>query len=97
MMKDYFMNLERQLDSTGKAFFVKYYYYLADSNHYSTKDIIRLIKEDYSEKSKKSRISHAHIIFNNNLNIEALKIVLKSKVSDDIKILAKNILEDISD
>lgn len=89
------MNLQRQLNSVGKAIFVKYYYYFCDSNYYSTEDIIKIIKENYSNKSKKSRISHAHMIFNNNLNVEALKIILKSKVSEEIKQQAQNILEEI--
>lgn len=89
------MNLQRQLNSVGKAIFVKYYYYFSDSNYYSTEDVIKIIKENYSEKSKKSRISHAHMIFNNNLNVEALKIILKSKVPEEIKQQAQNILEEI--
>lgn len=89
------MNLQRQLNSVGKAIFVKYYYYFSDSNNYSTEDIIKIIKENYSNKSKKSRISHAHMIFNNNLNVEALKIILKSKVPEEIKQQAQNILEEI--
>ena len=90
------MNLQRQLNSVGKAIFVKYYYYFSDSNYYSTEDITKIIKENYSNKSKKSRISHAHMIFNYNLNIEALKIILKSKVPKEIKQQAQNILEEIS-
>ena len=89
------MNLQRQLNSVGKAIFVKYYYYFSDSNYYSTEDITKIIKENYSNKSKKSRISHAHMIFNNNLNVEALKIILKSKVPEEIKQQAQNILEEI--
>lgn len=90
------MNLQRQLNSVGKVIFVKYYYYFSDSNYYSTEDITKIIKENYSNKSKKSRISHAHMIFNYNLNIEALKIILKSKVPEEIKQQAQNILEEIS-
>lgn len=89
------MNIQRQLNSVGKAIFVNYYYYFSDSNYYSTEDIIKIIKENYSNKSKKSRISHAHMIFNNNLNVEALKIILKSKVPEEIKQQAQNILEEI--
>ena len=89
------MNLQIQLNSVGKAILVKYYYYFSDSNYYSTEDIIKIIKENYSNKSKKSRISHAHMIFNNNLNVEALKIILKSKVPEEIKQQAQNILEEI--
>ena len=89
------MNLQRQLNSVGKAIFVKYYYYFSNSNYYSTEVVIKIIKENYSKKSKKSRISHAHMIFNNNLSVVALKIILKSKVPEEIKQQAQNILEEI--
>lgn len=85
------MNIEKLLNAIGKQIFIKYYYYFKDLN-YSSTDIMNIIKEKYTNKSKRSRIGHARMIFNYGLNIEALKIIAKSKVSEDTVNRAKNIL-----
>ena len=85
------MDLERLLCAVGKQSFVKYYNYFKDEN-YTSSDILKIITEDYTDKSKRSRLGHARMIFNNKLNIEALKIIINSKVSEETIIKAKEIL-----
>lgn len=74
------MNLQELFKAVGKQIFVKYYYYFKDSRNYSVSDIVDIIEEDYTEKSKRSRTGHARMIFNNCWNIEALKIISNSNV-----------------
>ena len=74
------MNLQELFKAVGKQIFVKYYYYFKDSRNYSVSDIVDIIEEDYTEKSKRSRTGHARMIFNNSWNIEALKIISNSNV-----------------
>lgn len=85
------MDLERLLCAVGKQSFVKYYNYFKDEN-YTSSDILKIITEDYTDKSKRSRLGHARMIFNNKLNLEALKIIINSKVSEETIIKAKEIL-----
>lgn len=85
------MDLERLLCTVGKQSFVKYYNYFKDEN-YTSSDILKIITEDYTDKSKRSRLGHARMIFNNKLNLEALKIIINSKVSEETIIKAKEIL-----
>lgn len=85
------MDLERLLCAVGKQSFVKYYNYFKDEN-YTSSDILKIITEDYTDKSKRSRLGHAKMIFNNKLNLEALKIIINSKVSEETIIKAKEIL-----
>ncbi|MBR1680916.1 hypothetical protein IJ707_03900 [bacterium] len=88
------MDLERTLHSVGKAIFVKYYYFFKDDTHYSNSDLIEIISENYTDKSKKSRTGHARMIFRNNLNIEALEIIIKSKVSEGTKLAAQELIQE---
>lgn len=85
------MDLERLLCAVGKQSFVKYYNYFKDEN-YTSSHILKIITEDYTDKSKRSRLGHARMIFNNKLNLEALKIIINSKVSEETIIKAKEIL-----
>lgn len=74
------MNLQELFKAVGKQIFVKYYYYFKDSRNYSALDMVDIIEENYTEKSKRSRTGHARMIFNNHWNIEALKIISNSNV-----------------
>ena len=46
------MNLQELFKAVGKQIFVKYYYYFKDSRNYSVLDMVDIIEEDYTEKSK---------------------------------------------
>lgn len=79
------------LAKIGKIFFVNYYNELKNFN---TLDIIDVIQENYSEDSKKSRITNAKKIFSMNLQIEALNEILENtdgvanqKILDKARIL----------
>lgn len=87
------MNLQELFKSVGKQIFVKYYYYFKDSQNYTVADVAKIISEDYTEKSKRSRTGHARMIFNNGWNIEALKIILSSNVPLPVINECKKILE----
>lgn len=54
--------------------------------------MIRIIEENYTDKSKKSRTGHARMIFNNAWNIEALEVIKASKVPEKTRNLAETIL-----
>jgi hypothetical protein len=80
--------LNERLKSIGKAFFVKWYYQLKNGNYSE-------ISEDYADKSMKTRKSNSKQIFDNNLQVEALEIIINSSQvdSDTIK-SAEKILKD---
>ncbi len=84
------MTVERLLASIGKSTFVKYYYNFKDR---SRDFCISNFEENFSEKSKSSRTGHAQMIFRNNMEKEALEIIVSSSrlVSEIIEI-AKKIL-----
>ncbi len=72
-------NIERVkylLEKVGSKFFVKYYNYLRNN---SILDIIDVIEEQYSEETKKERISYAKTIFTENLQSLALEQILNDK------------------
>ena len=73
------MNLNRTLYTIGKQIFIKYYIFFKNLN-YTSVDSIDIIKENYTIKSKRSRFNHARMIFQKNLNIEALNIIIKSRL-----------------
>ncbi len=69
------MTLEKVLSSVGMTVFIKYYYYFRDK---SREECIDAISEDYSDKSKRARTSHAKRIFREGKQREALEIILSS-------------------
>ena len=79
------MELDRLLNAVGKQTFIKYYNYFKDLT-YNSSDILDIITEDYTDKSKRSRLGHARMIFNEGLNKEALKIIINSNVPESVKI-----------
>lgn len=87
------MNLERLLESVGKQIFIKYYDYFQNIEKYSNLDIIEIIEEDFTKKSKISRTAHARTIFKNNWQIDALNNILISKVSEETILLCQKILK----
>lgn len=53
--------------------FIKYYYFFRDK---SREECIAAMSEDYSDKSKRTRISHAKRIFQEGKQKEALEIII---------------------
>ena len=71
--------LARNLQSVGQACFVKYYDLFASST-IDNAEIVEILKKekDFTEKSCRSRTSHARSIIQAGLGMKALKIVTRS-------------------
>ncbi len=84
------MNLEKTLNAVGKAIFVKYYFVFANM---SNEDCREMFTENFTEKSKRSRTSHAKAIFREDKQFDALKIICNSpRIDPVIKKKAETIL-----
>lgn len=72
--------LKRTLYSIGMGCFMDYFD-LFNSHRHSKEDLIEYLLEqnDFTEKSCRSRVSHALRIFRENKQIDALKIISSSK------------------
>lgn len=72
----------RLLNDIGTKFYVKYYEKLRD---WSIPDIIDEIEENYTEESKIKRIKTAKKLFESDLNLTALEIIVNEsdKLTDD--------------
>lgn len=84
---------KKLLSDTGKIFFINYYDQL---KKYNTIDVIDIIKENYSEESKKRRIVSAKKIFSLNIQTDALKIIVQNEdgvAGQEIIDKAKSFLE----
>lgn len=62
--------------------FINYYEYFEKG--YSSTDMIKIIIDDWTEKSKKSRTGKARAIFKANLQYNALEIIVNSKRVDAV-------------
>lgn len=84
------MDMEKTLNAVGKVIFVKYYFVLANM---SNEDCLEIFTENFTEKSKRSRVSHAKEIFREGKQFDALKIVCNSpNIDPDTKKKAETIL-----
>ena len=84
------MDVTKNLKIVGKATFAKYFYIFA---YMTEEDCVEIISEEYTEKSKKSKIAAAKAIFDYKKEYEALKIICNSpKVSDKTKDRAVRIM-----
>jgi hypothetical protein len=89
-------DLTRTLNSIGKEIFVRHYY-----DFKSIKDKFKLAEKLLNENQRAStiggqltRINCANKIFENGKEIEALEIIVNSnRMTDDIKQIAKKIIE----
>ncbi len=73
------MNVEKCLKGVGKAVFIKYYYVFANMPY---EDCMEMFTENYTEKSKKNRVTYAKAIFLHRKQYEALKIICNSPKID---------------
>jgi predicted HNH restriction endonuclease len=88
------MTIEKLLNGIGIKIFVTYFQYFNDNN-LDTSDIIEILPNSYTEKSRRSRISKARTIISNNRLQEALNYILNStRVDEQIKEKAQNILDE---
>lgn len=84
------MTLERLLNSVGKSTFVKYYY---NFKNQTSEYCLNHFEEDYTDKAKATRVSHAKTIFKNGWEFEALRLIISSnRVDIEIRQKAKQIL-----
>ena len=85
------MTLDSVLSGVGKTIFIEHYY---DFKNKSREDCIASFMEDFSDKPKRNRTSHAQRIFREGKEKEALKLILSSdKVDVVTQGKAKDILE----
>ena len=73
------MTLDSVLSGVGKTIFIEHYY---DFKNKSREECIDAISEDYSDKSKRARTSHAKRIFREGKQRDALEIILSSQRVD---------------
>ena len=86
--------LESALKSIGKRSFVEDYEVYSNKNITSTRKV-EILTEKYSKNGSTIRVSFAEEIFKNNMQKEALNIIINSpRISNEVKKLAKVILND---
>ena len=84
------MDVIKSLNIVGKATFAKYFYIFG---YMTEEDCMEMITEDYTEKSKKNKISAAKAIFDCRKEYEALRIICSSpKVSEKTRSRAVRIM-----
>lgn len=84
------MTVERLLNSVGKRTFVKYFY---NFKNQSSNYCIMHFQEDFTDKAKASKTSHAKTIFKENKETEALQLIIKSsRVDEGTRLIAKGLL-----
>ena len=86
------METSRILNSRGKEIFIIYYFIFKNS---ITTDIVKILIKDgvSNEAGARIRVGNAKKIFNNNLHIEALQLIINSnRISYATKEKAKRIL-----
>ena len=84
------MEVARILNSIGKATFVKYF----DNFRNLDRDkCIMLFEENYTDNAKSTRTGHAKRIFRENMELEALRLIIASdRVDETTRRKAKEIL-----
>jgi len=88
------MTIEQLLNGIGIKIFVEYFQYF-NNDDLDTSDIIEILPNSYTEKSRRSRISKARTIIKNHRLKEALNYILNSmRVDEEIKEKARIILDE---
>lgn len=84
------IDVNRLLNSIGKATFIKYYYNFKNK---SRDYCIRAFEEDFTDKAKSSKTGHAQTIFRRGWEKGALEIIIASnRLEDEVILKAKEIL-----
>lgn len=68
-------NIKRVVNDVGMSTFIKYYYIFKKRDRTLA---ITSIEENYTEKSKGTRTSKAHKIFDENLHLAVLELIMQS-------------------
>lgn len=92
-----YMDLNTTLSAVGKAVFVNFYYDFKNETLSDNEITIKLLKENPGSKSNNQnfRIRRARHIFNEENQLDALKIVINSKkISIETRNKAKKILDE---
>lgn len=88
------MTLQKLLNGIGIKIFVEYFQYF-NNNRLDSNDIIEILPNLYTEKSRRSRISKARTIIKNNQLEDTFNYILNSiKVDEDIKAKVRIILKE---
>jgi hypothetical protein len=74
-------DLVRLINSIGKSTFVRYYECFSDSS-LSNQDVIAMLPEEYTMKSRVSRVTKARRTFREGLEEEALEIIAHAQGVD---------------
>ena len=91
--KEQEMDIKKLLNGIGIQVFVEYFKYF-DNLSYEVADIIEILPNNYTEKSRRSKISKARTLIKENREQEALEYILKSKrISVELKEKAINTIQ----
>lgn len=71
------MDLARLLRSVGQKTFVTYYHLFADST-LSNQDVVEQLPERFTLKARRSKTSHARMMFKEGLEVKALEVIAAS-------------------
>lgn len=86
-------DLDRLLNSVGKRVFVRFYAWFADER-IPASEIVAMLPQDYTLKSRSSRTSKARRIFRERRHLEALQRIADSEKTDsEATALARRLLQ----
>ena len=71
------MDLARLLKSVGQKTFVDYYHLFADST-LSNQEVVEQLPERFTLKARRSKTSHARMMFKEGLEVQALEVIAAS-------------------
>ena len=87
------MAIEKLLNDIGIKVFIEYFQYFKNNN-LNIDDMIEILPDSYTEKSRKSRTSKARRLIRENREQEALNYILKSKrISQELKDIATKTIQ----
>jgi len=76
------MSIERLLNSVGVKIFIEYFEYFSNTN-LTVSEIIEILPDEYTENSRRTRISKARIIIKDNILLQqSLEYIINSKRID---------------
>jgi hypothetical protein len=84
------------LNRVGKSTFIKYYTQLkkVNSGVLESPDIVMMMDESFTDKSKNSRVTKGKRIFREGLEVEALELIVSSsRMASNVIVKAQEILQ----